>query len=326
MELKNDFVVDRPVNETWQILTNLELIAPCLPGARLEEVEGEEYRGSVSVKVGPITGKYKGKAHFVEQDEANRVARLRAEGRDPRQGNANALITAAMTSAGSDGNQTRVDLTTDLGLSGKIASFARGNLEDVSRKLLTQFAENLEQMLAQQGSGAAGAASATPATAGSASAAPSGTPGAESGQPVAAAVPGDLISGPDSATAGAATLSAGGPASLGDVTAPGAPAGAAFGGENTPGSITLPGGSDSAPTQAATPPAGEQTSSTPTTAGSFESSAPATPTVRKINSPEAKPIDLLAVAGPNTMAKKLAPVAVVALLIILLRWFMRRRH
>ena len=150
MELKNDFVVDRPVSETWKILTNLELIAPCLPGARLEEVEGEEYRGSVSVKVGPITGKYKGKASFIEQDEANRVARLRAEGRDPRQGNANALITAAMVAAGADGNQTRVDLTTDLGLSGKIASFARGNLEDVSRKLLTQFAENLEQMLIEE--------------------------------------------------------------------------------------------------------------------------------------------------------------------------------
>jgi carbon monoxide dehydrogenase subunit G len=272
MELKNDFVVDRPVSETWKILTNLELIAPCLPGAKLEEVEGDEYRGSVSVKVGPITGKYKGKASFVEQDETNRVAKLKAEGRDPRQGNANALITAAMVPAGADGNQTRVDLTTDLGLSGKIASFARGNLEDVSRKLLTQFAVNLEAMLAEQPDAAAGT--------GVAAGAPSGTPEAES---AAAAVPAEAVSAPDTATAASTTVGTTGPA------------------ETTPGSITEPGGSAQAPTP------------------------PPQPTVRKIEGPEAKPVDLLAVSGADTMAKKLAPVVGAVVLLLLIRWLLRRR-
>jgi uncharacterized protein len=236
MELKNDFVVDRPVSETWKILTDLELIAPCLPGAQLQEVEGDEYRGTVSVKVGPISGKYKGKASFVEQDEQNHVARLKAEGRDPRQGNASAMITAAMVPAGPDGHQTKVDLTTDLGLSGKIASFARGNLEDVSRKLLTQFAENLEAMLAEKGPEAA------PET--------------------------EVTAAADSATAAAVTAE----------TEP-APA---------------------APTER--------------------------PSVRKIDSPEAQPIDLLAVGAPDSLAKKLAPVVGGIVLLLVLRWLLRRRH
>ena len=306
MELKNDFVVDRPVGETWNILTNLELIAPCLPGARLEEVEGDEYRGSVSVKVGPITGKYKGKASFVEQDAANHVARLRAEGRDPRQGNANALITAAMVPAGADGSQTRVDLTTDLGLSGKIASFARGNLEDVSRKLLTQFAQNLETMLAEQGSSVG---------AGTSSAAGTANGGA--------AVPSDVVPAPDTATGAATATTAGGTGAdlpTGAAASPGAaatdaglgPVTSGVGGGHEPGTITQPGGSDRAP--AATP-------ATPATA---VESAP--PTVRKINSPEAQPIDLLAVGGADTISKKLAPVVGVLVLLLLIRWFLRRRN
>jgi uncharacterized protein len=271
MELKNDFIVDRPVDETWKILTDLELIAPCLPGAQLQEVEGDEYRGTVSVKVGPITGKYKGKASFVEQDLDNRVAKLKAEGRDPRQGNANAMITAAMVPAGAEGNQTRVDLTTDLGLSGKIASFARGNLEDVSRKLLNQFAQNLETMLAEKG----------PTTTAPTTTAPTTT--ATAPPAAGAAVPGEVVAAPDTAT-GAAVASS--------------PAG------GEPAGITSPGASDRAPS----PPPTER------------------PTVRKIESPEAQPIDLLAVGAPDSMAKKLAPVVGVVVLILLVRWLLRRRR
>ncbi|MCP3989490.1 MAG: SRPBCC family protein [Actinomycetia bacterium] len=145
MELTNEFVIDRTVEETWRILNDLEFIAPCMPGAQLQEIEGDEYRGVVKIKVGPITAQYKGKASFVEQDEVNRVARLKAEGRDPRQGNANAMVTAKMQEAGE--GKTTVNIHTDLGLSGKIASFGRGAIEDVSKKILGQFADNLRDKL-----------------------------------------------------------------------------------------------------------------------------------------------------------------------------------
>ena len=98
MELTNDFRVGVPVERAWAVLTDVELIAPCMPGAQLQEVEGDEYRGIVKVKVGPITAQYKGTARFVERDDDAHKAVLRAEGRDTRgQGNANATITATLT-------------------------------------------------------------------------------------------------------------------------------------------------------------------------------------------------------------------------------------
>ncbi len=146
MELTNEFVIERNIEETWTILNDLEFIAPCMPGAQLTEIEGDEYRGLVKIKVGPITANYKGKASFVEQDAANHVAKLKAEGRDPRQGNANAMVTATMEEVSAE--QTKVTIHTDLGLSGKIASFGRGAIEDVSKKLLGQFTDNLRDKLA----------------------------------------------------------------------------------------------------------------------------------------------------------------------------------
>src|SRR5271156_3848091 len=101
MELTNDFEVDVPVPEAWKVLTDLERIAPLLPGAQLQEVEGDEYRGVVKVKVGPITAQYKGTATFVEQDESAGHMVLKATGRDTRgQGNASATITVTMVPDG----------------------------------------------------------------------------------------------------------------------------------------------------------------------------------------------------------------------------------
>ena len=101
MELTNDFEVAVPVERAWAVLTDVERIAPCLPGAQLQEVEGDEYRGVVKVKVGPITAQYKGKATFEEKDDENHVAVLKADGRDTRgNGNANARITARLEAAG----------------------------------------------------------------------------------------------------------------------------------------------------------------------------------------------------------------------------------
>src|SRR5438552_5189900 len=106
MELTNEFTVGVPVSEAWAVLTDVERIAPCMPGAELQEVAGEEYRGVVKVKVGPITAQYKGRATFVERDERGGRAVLRAEGRDTRgQGNANATITAPLQPDGASGSR-----------------------------------------------------------------------------------------------------------------------------------------------------------------------------------------------------------------------------
>ncbi len=145
MELTNEFRVERPVDETWKVLTDVERIAPALPGAQLQEIEGDEYRGIVKVKVGPITAQYKGKATFVEKDDANHKAVLKAEGRDTKgQGNASALITATLVP---DGQGTKVTVHTDLTVTGKVAQFGRGIMADVSGKLLGQFVDNLETMV-----------------------------------------------------------------------------------------------------------------------------------------------------------------------------------
>ncbi len=142
MELINEFHVHVPIERAWAILTDVELIAPCLPGAALEEIEGEEYRGGVKIKVGPITAQYKGKATFLEKDVVAHKAVLRAEGRDTKgQGNANATITAQLTET--DGG-TDVKVTTDLTITGRVAQFGRGVLADVSSKLLGQFVDCLE--------------------------------------------------------------------------------------------------------------------------------------------------------------------------------------
>ena len=143
MELINEFDVSVPVDTAWNVLTDVERIAPCLPGAQLQEIEGDEYRGVVKVKVGPIQAQYKGKATFVERDDATHRAVLEASGRDTRgQGNASATITAQLEPSG-DG--THVTVTTDLTVTGKVAQFGRGVMADVSAKLLSQFVDNLEQ-------------------------------------------------------------------------------------------------------------------------------------------------------------------------------------
>jgi carbon monoxide dehydrogenase subunit G len=149
MDLKHEFTVEKPIDEAWKILTNVELIAPCLPGAQLEEVEGDTYRGMVKVKVGPISAAFKGQASFVERDDTNYKALLKGEGRDTGgKGNASANITASLTAL-SD-TSTKVDVATDLTITGKVAQFGRGAMADISDKLLSQFVENLNTLIAEQ--------------------------------------------------------------------------------------------------------------------------------------------------------------------------------
>jgi uncharacterized protein len=143
MKLENEFRVDVPVEEAWRVLLDVERIAPCMPGAQLQEVEGDEYRGIVKVKVGPITAQYKGVSRITESDDANHRAVIRAEGRDTRgQGNASATATAVLQP---DGDGTRVNIDSDVTITGKVAQFGRGVIADVSAKLLDQFVACLER-------------------------------------------------------------------------------------------------------------------------------------------------------------------------------------
>jgi hypothetical protein len=148
MELKNQFRVSVPVDVAWTVLTDLERVAPCMPGAELKEVEGDEYRGIVKVKVGPVTAQYKGTARFVDKSDEQHRAVLQAEGRDTRgQGNASATVTAT---AEPDGDGTVVSIVTELTITGKVAQFGRSIMGDVSTKLLGEFAERLEADLLSQ--------------------------------------------------------------------------------------------------------------------------------------------------------------------------------
>ncbi len=147
MEITNSFTVAAPIEEAWILLTDLAKIAPCLPGAKLADETDGVYSGGIKIKVGPVTSEYKGTAEFVEKDDANYKAVISGKGRDTRgAGNAQALITAQMTPVGTN---TTVDIVTDLKVSGKVAQFGRGVMQDVSTKLLGQFADCLEAKIAE---------------------------------------------------------------------------------------------------------------------------------------------------------------------------------
>lgn len=246
MELTNEFDVAAPIDEAWKVLTDLETIAPCMPGAQLTEVEGETHRGTVKVKVGPITAKFKGTASFLEQDAAAHKAVLRAKGKDTGgKGNAEATITAQLSPAGGG---THVVIDTDLNISGRVAQFGRGALADVSSKLLGQFVDCLE-------SNVLGGDGSTSTEADAAADAADGEPATVGADPHVSATP----------TAG--------PAELGPTAAP-TENGAATG-------------------------------------------------VRRIDAPEAAPVDLVDVAG-GTAAKRALPLLVVVVLVFFI--LRRRRH
>lgn len=155
MQLNNEFRVAVPAAKTWEVLTDVERVAPCLPGATLLSVDGDEFTGTVKVKVGPITVSYRGSASFQEKDAAAGRVVLKATGKETRgNGTAAALVTAELND---EGPATAVAITTDLTISGKAAQFGRGVLADVATNLIGQFAKSLEADLR----GSAGAISET---------------------------------------------------------------------------------------------------------------------------------------------------------------------
>jgi uncharacterized protein len=154
VELNNEFRVAVPAAKTWAVLTDVERVAPCLPGATLLSVDGDEFTGAVKVKVGPITVSYQGVAAFQEKDATAQRVVLKANGKETRgNGNASAVVTAQLKD---EGDATTVVITTDLTISGKAAQFGRGVLADVAANLIGQFAKRLEADLLA-GSAPAGA-------------------------------------------------------------------------------------------------------------------------------------------------------------------------
>ena len=149
MKLEHSFTVPVPVEEAWRVLLDVPTVAPCMPGARLESYEGDDFTGTVKVKLGPINLTYRGQGRIVERDEANRRVVMEASGRESRgAGTAKATVTAVLRP---DGDTTSVVVNTDLNITGRPAQFGRGMMADVGNKLIGQFAECLSHKLQGEG-------------------------------------------------------------------------------------------------------------------------------------------------------------------------------
>ncbi|MET8615899.1 SRPBCC family protein [Streptomyces misionensis] len=160
MELHHEFTVPVPVEEAWPVLLDIERVAPCLPGAVVEEYDGTTVTGSVKVKVGPVTVTYRGTAVFEEQDAAAHRMVLVANGRETRgQGTARATVTGTLSER--DGG-TAVSVRTDLTVTGRPAQFGRGVLAEVGDRLVGRFADCLAARLAERPEPAEEAAASEP--------------------------------------------------------------------------------------------------------------------------------------------------------------------
>jgi len=147
MELENSFVVPADMDTAWKTLLDVEAIAPCMPGATLTSFDGDNFTANVKVKLGPVTMNFAGEGSFVSIDEATRTAVIDATGKETKgAGTAGAKITATLTEE--TATTTRATIVTDLTVTGKAAQFGRGVMADVSKRLIGQFAGNLEQIIA----------------------------------------------------------------------------------------------------------------------------------------------------------------------------------
>jgi uncharacterized protein len=274
VHLEHSFSVPVGIEEAWEILLDIERVGPCMPGAAIDSVDGDSFTGTVKVKLGPINLTYKGHASFVEKDATARRAVIDARGRDARgNGTASALVTATLADVG---GTTKVDVHTDLDITGKPAQFGRGVMVDVGNKLIGQFADALAKAL-QTGEGAAAPPEAEAIGAATPAVGAAGAP-----QPAEAAAKA-------SETSGAAS-----PA-VPESSAGDAPA------------YSVPGG-----VPAASPASMTSANGRPVLSGSEPQG-------------EVEPINLLHHAGP-AVAKRLAPVAVAGLVVLVAVRRRKRSH
>jgi uncharacterized protein len=290
VQLEHTFTVPAGVEQAWQVLLDIERVAPCMPGASLDSVDGDEFTGTVKVRLGPIGLTYKGKASFVEKDEAAHRVVLDAQGRDARgNGTASAKVTATLAAEGD--RSTRVAVLTDLNITGRPAQFGRGMMVDVGNKLIGQFADCLAGKLSGADAPPLSQDEAGPAAAGPAAAEPPPldqpsplAPPMDQPSPLASPMdqPSPLASPMDQPSPAAAEIAAGVQATA-DSSAPG----------------------------------------TDPVAPTFTEQEPTSEPARPVTS-EVEPINLLGSAGP-ALAKRLAPIAAVVLAVVLLIILRRRR-
>jgi carbon monoxide dehydrogenase subunit G len=324
LQLEHSFTVPVGIDDAWKVLLDIERVAPCMPGAQLETVDGDEFTGTVKVKLGPISLTYKGKAGFVEKDEAAHRTVINAQGRDARgNGTAAAKVTATLTD---QSGETKVDVQTDLDITGKPAQFGRGVMADVGNKLIGQFADCLAGKLSGTDEAPAAAAPAKKTTkkasAAGKSTATKSAPAkkapkkaAPAHEPVAAE-PAAEAAGAAAAPPEPAEPEPAQPEPSEATPTEAAPAEAAPS-EAAP-SEAAP--SEATPTEAAP----SEAASSGTAEAEPEAAAPADAETARpaprvvLPTAEVEPIDLLEHAGP-AVAKRLAPIlaAIIALLIIL---------
>jgi len=191
MELTHDFTVPASVDAAWATFMDLERVGSCFPGATVTSVDESGFAGTVKVKLGPIALQYAGTGAFLERDDAAHRAVIEAKGKDKRgNGTAGATVTVQLAPSGEG---TRIDVTTDLSVTGKPAQFGRGVMQDVSDKLLQQFVQCIEGQFAVSEPGPADAGAAAPAESAGSAAAPETGPGApapaQAGAPAATGAP-----------------------------------------------------------------------------------------------------------------------------------------
>jgi carbon monoxide dehydrogenase subunit G len=353
VQLENSFTVPVPVDEAWRVLLDIERIAPCMPGAALDSVEGDSFTGRVKVKLGPINLTYQGKASFVEKDEAAHRAVIDGRGKDQRgNGTAAALITAQLKG---EGNTTRVDVVTDLNITGRPAQFGRGVMTDVGNKLLGQFADKLAAQLgegdaqgdAQRASAAAGAAATVTGVAEEVAQSVEQVPGdnvvAETVRRAGTAAREKAAAATDGAVSGAGPDGAPSPTDTAEITAVGATDTVSIAAvqADTPGGApaaadAAPSSPDTAPVAAvgrapSAPPSGPTAPPRRPATGAPPRSTPAgTPavadTVRDRPLAEPEPIDLLEVAGSAALTRYARPAAAAAVLLLVVLALRRRRR
>ena len=159
MELQNSFVVPTDIDTAWAKMQDVEGLAPCMPGATLESHDGDDFTGNVKVKLGPVSMVFGGQARFVSKDEATHTMVIEGSGKETKgSGTAKGMVTAVLVAEAPD--RTRVDVNTDLTITGKAAQFGRGVMQDVAGRIVDQFSANLATMIGATGAAAAGAAAA----------------------------------------------------------------------------------------------------------------------------------------------------------------------
>ncbi|SFF23769.1 SRPBCC family protein [Blastococcus tunisiensis] len=347
MQLENSFTVPVPIDEAWRVLLDIERIAPCMPGAALDSVDGDDFTGRVKVKLGPINLTYQGKASFIEKDEAAHKAVIDARGKDQRgNGTAAAVVTARLAA---EGSITRVDVLTDLNITGRPAQFGRGVMTDVGNKLLGQFADKLAAQLGEgdaQGD-ADRAAAAEESAAQKAAATASGAVEEVAASAEQAAGNGAGGQAVKKAAAGAKKTAAAATDKVSGSAEP-APAKKAAPAKKTAAAKTAPvtavppledsapAAADTAPAAADTAPAAKAPSgppggptappSRPATGAPVRSVPSAGPRTVPKPQEEPEPIDLLEVAGGAAMARYAAPAAGIAGVVLVIVLLARRRR